>query len=239
MAKFNYEHVAAGAGFSGEQFEICAAGAEDTGILDVQLSAGSGALTDDAPHVLVSTGAVGAAAGLDISGMELESADKGGQALPGRFFFLSIQNTDIATNNITVTSSATINGSASLVIKSTGDYLFHHVASGVWRANQLPRPEEPLATLARIPFASTKWDAGAVKNTIVVKASGAIALNQIGPHNLQPYSSYVVQVINTDATPDEMVDVEVQFDASGDITLKKASKGADFAGVVVIVGSLD
>jgi hypothetical protein len=113
------------------------------------------------------------------------------------------------------------------------------VSGGVWVANQLPRPTEPLATLARIPFASTVWDAGASKNVIKVLQTGSPAAGEIGPHGLNPAGSYIVQVINTDATPDEMVDVEVQFAANGDITLRKAGKGADFAGVVVIVGSLE
>lgn len=238
MAQINYSHVFAGAGFSGETFDI-AAGPADTGIIDVLLSVGDGALTADAPHVLVSTGALGAAVALDISAMEAESVAQGGLALNGRFFYLSVQNSDISTNNLTVTGSTSINGSASLVISSTGDYIFHHTSGGVWRANVLPLPAEKLATIARIPFLATDWDAGAIKNTIVALQTGAPAAGQVGPHSLTVASSYVVQVINTDLTPDELVDVEVQFAANGNITLKKAPKAADFAGVIVIVGSLD
>lgn len=240
MAKFFYEHVASGAGFSGEQFDI-AAGAADVGIIDVLLSAGNGALTDDAPHVLVSTGALFAGGvTLSLNGMEVESASKGGQALNGRFFYLSVQNSNIVASNITVSGSGTINGSASFVISHEGDYMFHHVSGGNWRVNVLPQPSESHATIAKVPFASTKWDAGAVKNTIVVKQSGIAGLGEIGPHGLSVSGSYVVQVVNTDMTPNELVDVEIQYNSSnGDITLKKASKGPDFAGVVVVVGSLN
>lgn len=239
MAKIFYEHILAGAGFSGEQFNI-AAGPANTALIDVLLSVGDGALTEDAPHVLVSTGALGGARALDISGLEVESAGKGGQALDGRFFYLSVQNSDISgTNTLTISGTTTINGSATFVIDSTGDYLFHHVTGGVWRVNSLPRPEEPIATMTRVPFASTDWDAGATKNTIKILQTGTPAAGEVGPHALTAKPSYVVQVINTDATPDEQVDVEIQFASNGDITLKKSGLGADFAGVAVIVGTMD
>lgn len=238
MAKLNYEHVYAAAGFSGEQFNV-AAGPANTDIIDVLLSVGDGALTEDAPHVLVSSGALGGARQLDISGMEVESAAKGGQALDGRFFYFSVQNSDITTNNLTVVSSATINGAATFVIATPGDYMFHHVTSGAWRVNILPTPAEKLATLARVSFASTDWDAGAVKNTIKILQTGTPGAGEVGPHGLTPYGSYVVQVINTDLTPDELVDVEIQFASNGDITMKKSGLGQDFAGVAIIVGTLD
>ena len=160
-------------------------------------------------------------------------------ALNGRFFYLSVQNTNIGASNITISSSGTINGAATFVISTTGDYLFHHVSGGTWRVNALPRPEEPLATIKRVSFAAADWDAGATKNVIKVIQTGVPAAGEVGPHGLLASGSYVVQVINTDLTPDEQVDVEVQFAANGDITLRKASKMADFAGVVVIVGSMD
>ena len=228
MAKMNYEHVFAAAGFSGEQFDI-AAGPANTGIIDVLLSAGDGVLTSDAPHVLVSTGALNAAGvALDISALETEKTVDGGEALPGRFFYLSIQNSNISTvNTITVSSSATINGAATFVINSTGDYLFHHVAAGVWRVNSLPRPNEPLATIARVNIAAGSW------------ASHAYSIPQ-ATHGLVAASSYVVNVINQDLTPDEIVDVEVQFNAAtGDITLRKGAKAPNFNGVAVIIGSFD
>lgn len=238
MAKLNYEHVFSSAGFSGEQFDV-AQGPADTGIIDVLLSVGDGALTEDAPHVLVSTGALGGARVLDISGLEVESAAKGGQALDGRFFYFSVQNTDILTNSITVSGGATINGDATFAISTEGDYLFHHVSGGVWRCNILPRPSEKLATLARVSFASTDWDAGVTKDTIKIIQTGTPAAGEVGPHDVTAYGSYVVQVINTDSTPDELVDVEIQFSSNGDITLKKAAKAPDFNGVAIIVGTLD
>ena len=47
-----------------------------------------------------------------------------------------------------------------------------------------------------------------------------------------------MQVLNTDLTPPELVDVEVQFDSSGNVTLRKAKKAPDFNGTAVIVGSV-
>lgn len=236
MAIFNYSTIFS-QGLAANSFDI-AQGPANTDIIDVLLSVGAGVLTSDAPFVLVSTGALGGARTLDISALESESSTLGAQALPGRFFYLSVQNSDISTNNITVNSSSTINGSATFVIASTGDYMFYHVASGVWRVNQLPRPEEPLATIIRLPFASTKWDEGATKNQIKIIPSGTPGTGEIGPHGLQVYGSYVVQVINTDFTLDEKVNVEIQFDSSGNIYLKKGG-GQDFSGVVIIVGSMD
>jgi hypothetical protein len=173
--------------------------------------------------------------------MEVETAAKGAQALNGRFFHFSVQNTNISLSNpITVVSSATINGAASFVISSTGDYLFTHHSAGKWRANVLEAPTENLASFKRIPFLSTDWDANtSMKNTIKAIQSGSPGLGEVGPHGLAAYGSYLVQVINTDLNPDEQVEVEVQFASNGDITIKKASKGADFAGVIVISGSLD
>jgi hypothetical protein len=213
-------------------------GSPDVDIQNILLKTGAGALTEDAPHVLISTGALGGARSLSISAMEVESVAKGSYPLNGRFFYLSVQNSDILTNDLTITSSATINGAASFIISTVGDYLFHHTKNGIWRVNLLPTPADSTATIARIPFLASDWDAGATKNTIKILQIGSPAAGEVGPHGLTTYGSYVVQVINTDQTPDEMVDVEIQFAANGDVTLKKAG-GLDFAGVAVIVGSLD
>jgi hypothetical protein len=214
-------------------------GADDK-IQDVLLNVGDGALMEDAPLVMTSTGALVAARELILDAMEVEAADKGGQPLNGRFFFLSVQNTDILTNHLTVTGSTSVNGVAGgIVISSIGDYLFQHVQGGIWRANILPSPADAMSTIARVPFLSADWDAGAAKNTIVIKQTGSLSAGQVGPHALTAYGSYVVQVLNTDLTPDELVDVEIQFAANGDITLKKAAKAPDFNGVAVIIGSLD
>ena len=237
MAKLNYEHVFSSAGFSGEQFDI-AAGPADTGIVDVLLSVGDAALTEDAPHVLVSTGALGGSRNLDISGLEAESAAKGGQDLDGRFFYLSIQNTDILTSSITVSGGATINGDASFTIATEGDYLFHHVSAGVWRCNILPRPSEKLATLARVPFVAADWSDGTADHIKIIQ-TGTAATGEVGPHDVTVSGAYIVQVINTDLTPDELVDVEIQYAANGDITLRKARRAPEFNGVAIIVGTLD
>lgn len=237
MAKLNYEHVFSSAGFSGEQFDI-AAGPADVGIIDVLLSVGDGALTEDAPHVLITSGALNGSRNLDISGLEAETAAKGGQALDGRFFYLSVQNTDILTNSITVSGGATINGDANFTIATEGDYLFHHVSAGVWRVNVLPRPSEQLATLARVTFDSADWAAGTVDH-IKVLQTGTPSAGEVGPHDITASGSYVVQVLNTDMSPNELVDVEIQYAANGDITLRKARRAPEFSGVVVVVGTLD
>jgi len=237
MAKLNYEHIFAAAGFSGETFDI-AAGVANVDVIDVLLSVGDGALEPDAPHMLESTGALGGARALDISGLEAENAAQGGAALNGRFFYLSVRNSDIVASNITVSATGTINGAATLVIATEGDYLFHHSSSGNWRVNILPTPAEGLATIARVPFVVADWAAG-TKNEITILQTGVPGAGEVGPHGLTPAGTYVVQIINTDNTPDEMVDAEIQFAANGDITLLKAGLGAAFNGVAIIVGSLD
>lgn len=241
MAIVQYASMLLAGGISGESFDI-AQGPADTGIIDVLLSVGDGVLTEDAPLVLVSTGALGGARILDLKGSESESAAKGSMALKGRMFYLSVQNSDIATNNITIkttTVGGTINGAADLVVSTAGDYMLHHVAAGVWRVNLLPRPAEAHASIARVTFSAADWDAGATKNSITILQTGAPAAGQVGPHSVKISGSYVVDVINTDMTPDEKVEVETQFDAAtGNITLKKAPKAADFAGVAVIIGSI-
>ena len=232
MAKLLYEHVFAAGGFSGESFDI-AVGPANTGIIDVLLSVGDGALTDQAPHVLVSTGLLAAPVALDISGMEVESVAGGSQALKGRFFYLSVQNSDIGTNNITITSSDTINGAASLVIDTAGDYLFHHIAAGVWRVNYLASAPFMAAEVARISFLTTDW----VSNAITVIQTGSPTAGQVGPHGLAAYGTYLAQVINTSVTPNEMVDVELQFAGSGNVTMRKAPAAPIFNGVIVLGGT--
>lgn len=223
---------------------ITADGSTNPGLIDVLLKTGNGVLQEDAPLVLYSTGALGAARTLDIAKLEKERAQQGGEDLPGRWFYLSIQNSDISgVNSLTVSTSTvggSLNGSATLPIVNTGDYLFFHEKSGLWRVNVLPRTSEPLATLRRVSFAAADWDAGATKNQIVVLQTGSPAAGQVGPHALVLGPTYLVQVTNTDLTPDEIVDVEVQFDpATGNITLVKANGAKAFSGIVTIAGALD
>lgn len=214
-------------------------GSANTGIIDNLLSAGNGILTADAPLVLSCSGALGAARTLSIAALEAETAQEGNEPLRGRFFYLNVRNSDVSsTNSLTVSSSATINGQASLAIVNPGDYMFFFEGAGAWRCNVLPRPEEPLATLKRVPFTAAMWAAGTA-NEITIIPSGSPAAGQAGPHYLTVASNYVVQVVNTDLNPDEIVDVEVQFDSSGNITLVKAQGAKAFNGVAIIVGALD
>jgi hypothetical protein len=214
-------------------------GSADTAIIDVLLKAGNGVLTCDAPFVLTSTGALTSSRTLSIAGLEVESAQQGSEKMPGRFFYLSVQNSDISPSvKITVSASASINGAGTFEIAHAGDYMFYHVSEGVWRCNIMPRPGESHATIARVPFTSAMWSAGTV-NQIVIIPTGVLAAGQAGPHALKVYGSYVVTVINTDLTPDEVVDVETQFDGVGNITLVKAQKAKPFNGVAVIIGSLE
>lgn len=214
-------------------------GSADTRLISNLLEAGNGVLTTDAPLVLTSTGALGAARTLNIAALEVENAAQGAEALNGRFFYLSVQNTDISSvNKITVSATTSINGAATFEIVNTGDYLFFHVSGGVWRVNVLPRANEGVATLRRVPFTAADWSAGTV-NEITIIPSGTPVAGEVGPHDLTVYPSYMVQVINTDLTPDELVDVEVQFDASGNITLVKAQKAKPFNGVALIASTID
>lgn len=241
MAKMNYEHIFSSAGFSGQSFNI-AQGPANTGVIDVLLSVGNGKLTDEAPHALYSTGSLGGSRVLDITGMESEAVAKGGVALPGRFFYLSVQNTDVVmsgglpTNTITVSGSVSINGSLTFVISSTGDYMFHHLGGGVWRANILPLPGESSAVFKRIYFTQADW----TNDTITCLGQGPVVNpGEVGPHNITPYDGFLVQILNTSVTPNEYVDVEIHQQANGDITILKAALAPAFDGTFLISGSLD
>lgn len=203
-------------------------------------------LTEDAPLCLVSSGALGADRILNFSGMEVETAARGGQPLNGRFIYLSVQNSDVNNSGtgykLTLKGSGTVNGVASVDITSPGDYWMVHDENGNWRINILPQPGEALATLVRVPFAAAKWGQHPTnKNTIVCLQTGIPGNGQIGPHGITAYSTYLVQVYNTEnATWTEQVDVEIKVDKiTGDITLQKAQKAVPFDGILVISGSLD
>jgi len=223
-------------------FTLIGAASNTVGVQFTATGAGTGTgtaaedsvLTSDAPLVLLSTGPLTSPTYLDISALEAEPVGDGGQALNGRFFFLSVQNTD-AVNKLTVIASGTINGNSELVANTPGDYLFWHISGGDWIANILPKVSEGTATFKRVNFADSDW----TNNEITIIQSGAPGAGEVGPHNLTAYPSYVVQIVNTDLTPDEIVTVETSFSASGDITLKKAGKAPAFSGTAVIVGSLD
>src|SRR5271169_3807120 len=125
MAKTFYETILAQGGFAGNVFDI-AAGPANTGVISVLLNAGDGNLQEDAPINLISTGPLGAPRQVILLGIEQ----------PGRFFFCSIRNSDISTNNITFVPTVSINGSATLVVSAATDYIIVHESAGVWRAYQ-------------------------------------------------------------------------------------------------------
>lgn len=207
------------------------------------LTAGTGTtegackVTEDLPLSIKSTGALGAPAIIDLSGAEAEIAGNGGVALKGRMHYLSVRNTDILSNFITLVASSTINGSATpYTIKTEGDYILMHEESGAWRLNVLPRPAENLAVMARVDFVSADWSAA---NKIKCIQTGVPGLNEIGPHDITVNASYIVQIVNTDLAPDEQVGLQVQFAANGDITIGKAAKAPAFAGTLLIVGTID
>jgi hypothetical protein len=222
-------------------------GSGQTGIIDQLLSVGNGVLTVDCPWDLISTGALSGPVTLDLASLEAETTDQGGMPLNGRPIFLHVLNSNISsTNTLSLLSSTpgTINGSPTFVINNTGDYMFMHVASGLWRCTILPKPGEGLATFKRVPFTAAMWNAGATKNKITIPATGSLSAGQAGPHNLTIYEGYNVDIINTDIdgtdSTSEMVQVEVKFDAvTGNIILLKAEKAKPFNGIALIVGSLD
>jgi len=236
-----YAGLFSAAGLAGNSFDI-ANGTPNTLIIDVLLSAGNGILTEDAPMVMFSTGAITASRTLDITALEDESAVRGGAELLGRMFMLSVQNSDISpTVTITLNSSNNINGAATMVISGLGDYLFQYLGSGDWIASILPKPSEKHATLNALSFASTVWNAHAtIKHSILVSQASGAAAGRIGPHGIKAATSYLIQVYNTDITPYEQVDAQVFVDnaGSGDITLKKAAGAPNFNGIVIISGSL-
>lgn len=223
MSKAFYEAIICSGGFAGEVFDV-AAGPANTDIISALLSVGAGTLTANAPINLISTGALGAARTLTITSTEQD----------GRMFFLSARNSDITTNNLTVTATTSINGGgASLVISSARDYLFVHETGGTWRA--YVQSLNAAASIFRATFAAAVWSAGTA-NRIVVIQTGAPAAGQIGPHALAIASSYLVQVYRD--SDDTVVDTGIATDGvTGNVTLSKTGLGTAFAGRVVLAGT--
>ena len=233
MAKSFFEAVLARGGFAGESFDI-AAGPADAEIIDVLLSVGDGGLTVDAPLMLTSTGALGAARELDISALEV---DESGAALGGRFFFLSVQNSDITTNDITIQAGVGVNGSTTtnpFVISEASDWLFVHTSGGVWRAYRQSTTVAQAAMIFRADFAAADWAAGTTNRITIVQA-GAPGAGEIGPHGMAIASSYAVQVYR-DAN-DRLVNLGVEVDpVTGDIDLIKAPAAPAEDGRVIVIG---
>jgi hypothetical protein len=232
MAKNFFETIIASGGFAGESFDM-AVGPANTDVIDLLLSAagagptGVATLQENAPVNLYSTGALGAAKNLSLSGIEQN----------GRFFFLSVRNSDISTNNLTVTATTDINGGGTdLVISVAADYIFVHETGGSWRAYQQRLSTASAAAVFRATFAGTDWTNGTA-NEITIIQTGAPAAGEIGPHALDIASSYDVTVLND--TDDEVVDVGVSVNTgTGDITLSKTGLGPNFAGRVLILGTV-
>jgi len=223
MAKSFYETIICSGGFAGEVFDVAAGGA-NTDVIDVLLSVGDGILTENAPINMISTGALGAARDLDITGIEQD----------GRIFYLSARNSDITTNDLTVTATTDINGGgATLTISVATDYLFVHESGGTWRA--YIQSQTAASGIFRTTFAAAVWAAGTA-NRIDVIQTGAAGAGEVGPHGLAIASSYLVQVYRD--SDDELVDVGIVADGgTGDITLSKTGLGADFAGRVIVAGT--
>jgi hypothetical protein len=151
----------------------------------------------------------------------------------GRYFFLSVRNSDITTNALTVTATTDINGGGiSLVINEASDFLFVHETGGTWRAYRQQFTSG--ASIFRDTFIVGDWTGGTA-NRIVVIQTGAPAAGEIGPHGLAIASSYATQVYRD--SDDELVDLGIEVDPpTGDITLKKTGLGTNFAGRLIVVG---
>lgn len=225
-----YEAIIAEGGFAGQVFDVTQGDAgsfpDNTDIIDVLLSVGNGVLTGNAPVNIISTGALGGARSLTITATEQN----------GRFFFLSVRNSDITTNNLTVIASSDINGGgASFVINAARDYLFVHETGGVWRAYEQKFNLSGFARVFRATFSAGTWSAGTA-NRITIVRTGAPAAGEIGPHGLALASSYVVQVYRD--SDNQLVDTGVIVNGgTGNITLTKTGLGANFAGRVIVVGT--
>lgn len=228
--KHFYEAIIAEGGFAGQVWDVTVgAGGSFPDNLDIQnilLENGNGILTGNAPVNLISTGTLGAARTLNIAATEQN----------GRFFFLSVRNSDITTNSLTVVATTDINGGgANFVINSARDFIFVHETGGTWRAYEQKENLSNFARVFRGTFLAATWSAGTA-NRITIVRTGAPAAGQIGPHSLALASSYVVQVYRD--SDNQLVDTGVVVDpVTGNITLSKTGLGANFNGRVIVVGT--
>lgn len=227
MAKEFFTAIIASGGFAGESFDINVGPAE-TDVIDVLLSAGSATfpseLQENAPINLISTGALTGSRELDISGIEND----------GRVFFLSVRNTDIAANNLTITATTDINGGgASLVVSLTRDFLFVHETGGSWRAYQQATPTTAVA-LFRGFIDSTDWAAGTANRVTVIRTGVPVA-GEIGPHNLTLANSYIIQSYRDDNGNQINLGAEVDS-TTGDITLRKTGLAPSIDVRIIVMG---
>tara|TARA_R100001244_G_scaffold25113_4_gene25570 strand:+ start:31992 stop:32651 length:660 start_codon:yes stop_codon:yes gene_type:complete len=127
MAKSFLESVQIHGGLSGQFYDLNV-GPQVDGVCDSLLqNAATSNLEEDAPIYLGSSGNLSADRTLTLDATEL----------PGRLFFLHVENDDIESNSLTFTSSGTVNDAASATISDVGDYLLTHKASGDWRLQSL------------------------------------------------------------------------------------------------------
>lgn len=228
--KHFYEAIIAEGGFAGQVWDVTAGAGgsfpDNLDIQDILLEVGNGALTGNAPINLISTGTLGAPRTLNITATEQN----------GRIFFLSIRNTDITTNNLTIVATTDINGGgASFVVSSPRDFIFVHETGGTWRAYEQKENLSNFARAFRATFLAGTWSAGTA-NRITIIRTGAPAAGQIGPHGLALASSYTVMVFRD--SDNQLVDVGAVVDpVTGNITLSKTGLGANFAGRVIVVGT--
>lgn len=229
MTKRFYETIVASGGLAGESFDI-SAGPDNTGVIDVLLSVGDGALTAETPLTLRSTDALGAARQLDLTALEVNN---------GRMLAISFENTDLATNNVTLVPGTSINGAGSIAVSEVSQWVLFHLNGGVWFAlRQWPQNTVEGAAVRRLAFVVGAWAAG-VANEVTITQSAGPGAGQIGPHSLDVASNYVVMVYDTDGANPELVTVDVEVDAAtGNITLAIAGPGLAFGGEVIIVGDL-
>lgn len=118
-----YEAILAQGGFAGGVFDI-AAGPANVYVIDTLLSVGNGAITQNIPLNIISTGSLGGNRILDITNAEQN----------GRIFFLSARNADLGIYTITVSATTDINGGGStFLIENPNDFIFVYEPGGVWR----------------------------------------------------------------------------------------------------------
>ena len=127
MTKSFYESIQVHGGFSGQFYDLNQAPLVDDICDSLLQNAATSNLQENAPLYLGSSGNLLANRAITLDGAEVN----------GRLFFLHIDNDDIGTFSITLTSSGTVNGFLSEVISSNGDYILIYQTGGDWRLQSL------------------------------------------------------------------------------------------------------
>ena len=125
MAKEFFTTIIASGGFSGESYDANV-GPLNLDVIDTLLNtaAPTATLQQNAPINVISTGALGGPKSLSLSSIEDN----------GRLLYLSIRNSDIVGNNLTLLPTTAINGTGTLVIGAVTDLILVHETNGTWRA---------------------------------------------------------------------------------------------------------